>query len=262
MTWSAIGRQLRHAMGAFGWTVGHFMRFLNARSNALAIAALDLQGDEDILELGCGPGRAVKLMAAQAPRGVIHAIDQSAAMLAQSRSRNWETIRAGCVHLYQARFEDLPLRGRSIDKILAVNVAYFWSDSQRILREARRVLRPGGTLSVYVTDVSTMRQWKFANAETHRLFDTVGLVGMLQHGGFHREQVTVTNIEVLPGMTGLIATVGNPCDVPALGPRNVIAALDSGPKWPQLPRARSSCGSRLTQERIPGFDASDAIGVA
>ncbi len=183
MIWSAIGCQLRHPTGAFGWTVGHFMRFLNARSNASAIAALALQGDEDILELGCGPGHAIRLMAAQAPRSVIHAIDQSATMLAQSRSRNWATIQSGRVHLYQGRFEELPLRSHSIDKILAVNVAYFWRDPQRVLREARRVLRPGGTLSIYVTDSSTMRRWKFADAKTHRLFDRDGLAGMLQHGG-------------------------------------------------------------------------------
>lgn len=69
-------------------------------------------------------------------------------MLAQARARNRRAIRAGRVRLYRGRCEQLPLASRSIDKVLAVNVAYFWHDAEAAPREVRRVLRPGGLLSV------------------------------------------------------------------------------------------------------------------
>lgn len=206
--WSAIGRQLRHPTGAAGWAAGHLMGFLNARPNALSIAALNLQATDDVLELGCGPGQGVRLMAAQSPRSLIYAIDQSATMIGLARSRNRAAIRSGRVRLYRSRFEELPFPTRSMDKILAVNVAYFWRDAETVLREVRRVLRPGGVLSVYVTDAATMRRWKFADAQTHRLFDRDELACVLRSGGFRDEAIAITNVRLLRGIAGLIATAG------------------------------------------------------
>ncbi|MGO8918453.1 MAG: class I SAM-dependent methyltransferase [Stellaceae bacterium] len=206
--WSAIGRQLRHPTGPVGWTAGHLMGLLNARPNALSIAALNLQATDDILELGCGPGHGVRLMAAQSPRSVICAIDQSATMIAQARRTNRDAIRSGRVRLYRGTFEELPFPNRSMDKILAVNVVYFWRDAETVLREVRRVLRPNGVLSVYVTDAQTMRRWKFAEPQTHRLFDRDELAGMLRLGGFYDEPIAVASIQLLWGITGLIGTVG------------------------------------------------------
>ena len=40
----------------------------------------------------------------------------------------------------------LPFENASFDKILAVNVIYFWRDAAAVVKEIRRVLRPGGHL--------------------------------------------------------------------------------------------------------------------
>ena len=204
--WPALGQQLRCPHGLAGQLVGTFMRVVNARPNALAVAALALQPADEVLELGCGSGHAVSIMAKQAPRGTIHAIDPSVAMLAQARARNRAPCGTGRVRVYRARTEQLPFASGSMDKILAVNVAYFWREPAAALREIRRVLRPAGILSIYVTDASTMRHWPFAGAETHRLFDRAELERALRDGGFRDETVAIASVRITRRIAGLIAT--------------------------------------------------------
>jgi ubiquinone/menaquinone biosynthesis C-methylase UbiE len=182
------------------------MRVVNARPNALGVAALELQPTNDVLELGCGSGHAISIMAKQVPRGTIHAIDPSAAMLAQARARNRGSCGTGRVRLYRARTEQLPFASGSMDKILAVNVAYFWSEPAAALREIRRVLRPTGILSIYVTGASTMCHWPFAGAETHRLFDLAELERALRHGDFPDWTVSIATVRITRRIAGLIAT--------------------------------------------------------
>jgi ubiquinone/menaquinone biosynthesis C-methylase UbiE len=204
--WRAIGHQLRHPRGRAGWATGRFMRLVNIRPNNLAITALDVQPDDHVLELGCGPGHGLALLAARAPRGIVFGLDQSSEMVSQARAANRAAVRSGSVRLFQSRFEQLPFPDRSMDKVLAVNVAYFWQDSGRVLNEVRRVLRPGGLVSVYVTDAGTMRRWKFAEAETHRLFDLVSLGQTLYAGGFRAEGIVVEDVRVTRSIAGLVAT--------------------------------------------------------
>ncbi len=187
---------------------GRLMSLLNARPYALAVAALALEPADEILELGCGPGQGIRLLAAKAPRGVVHAIDHSATMLAQAHARNRRAVRSGRARLYRSRWEALPLPDRSVDKVLAVNVAYFWHEAEAVLREVRRVLRPGGLMSVYVTDAAAMRRWRFADPQTHRLFDRDALAGLLRSGGFADAAIAVRPVHVVPGVMGLVATAG------------------------------------------------------
>lgn len=183
------------------------MALANRRPNRAAIAALDIQPGDHILELGFGPGAAITAMAALAPRGRIYGVDKSQAMLELARRRNVTAIRAGRVALRQSPFEALPLPDASVDKILAVNVVYFWTDAAPILREVRRVLRPGGLVSIYATDASAMGRWKFAGPETHRLFDRQSLAALLQGGGFHEERICIREVQPVPGIRGLLAVI-------------------------------------------------------
>jgi ubiquinone/menaquinone biosynthesis C-methylase UbiE len=205
--WREIGHQFRHPTGRFGRVMGRVMTVINRRPNKFAIDALKIAPADVVLELGCGPGAAIKTMAALANRGKVHGIDQSLVMLAQAAERNKDAIAAGRVSLHQCSFDHLPLPDASVDKILAVNVIYFWTDMQAVLTELRRVLRPGGVISIYATDASAMRNWKFASADTHRLFDTAALSAALESSVFARENCSVMNVVVDMGVRGLLAVV-------------------------------------------------------
>ncbi len=202
--WEAMGRQLRNPEGLGGRLTGKFMRVVNRTPNRLAVDALDLAPEDVALDLGCGPGHALALMAARA--ATVHGMDQSETMLGQAAQANRLAVREGRVVLARGEFDRLPYPTGMFDKILASNVMYFWKNAPGVLAEIRRVMRLGGRLSIYVTDARTMRQWKFAGPDTHRLFDADALRILLRRGGFENDRITLSPVRLSGGIHGLLAT--------------------------------------------------------
>ena len=181
------------------------MRFVNREPNRLAIEALRVQPEDSVLELGFGPGYAIKTLASLAPNGCVLGIDASPEMLVQATRLNARAIRQGQVKLRLGDFGHLPWPTNTIDKILAVNVAYFFSHEGRQLQEVFRVLKPGGLLSLYATDRATMSKWKFTGPETHRLFDKSELQSLLVTAGFLEEELSIRLATLSFGVTGYVA---------------------------------------------------------
>jgi SAM-dependent methyltransferase len=208
--WHAFGRQLAMPRGVAGRLTGHLMRYLNRGPYQFAIAALDVQRNSRVLELGFGPGEGLAELLRLARHGSIYGIDASATMLAQAQARNAAAIETGRIMLRQGDFARLPYADHSFDRVLAVNVAYFWSDPAAVVREIRRVLRPGSRLSAYVTDRDTMRTWPFASSETHRLFDADMLRQAMIDGGFLASEIEVRPVRLTRGVKGLIGVATTP----------------------------------------------------
>jgi len=205
--WHFFGHQLKCPTGIAGRLTGHLMRAVNRRPNALAIGRLAIGPADQILEIGFGPGEAIRTMAAKAKAGRVYGVDRSAAMVSLASRRNRCGIADGRVRLFEANSLSLPLAAESIDKILAVNVIYFWDDVAGVLHEARRVLRHGGVLSLYATDAAAMRRWKFAGPETHHLYSEESLRRVLGEAADSRDDVSVERVMVAPGLPGLIAVL-------------------------------------------------------
>ena len=201
--WAAIGRQLRNPSGFGGRLIARLMALANRRSNRIAIRELDCSPDNTILDLGCGSGPALRVLAEMAGEGLILGLDHSGTMLARASRHNRHAVRRGRVHLLRGRIDALPWRDNSIDRILAVHVVYFAGEAG--VREARRVLRPGGRIVIVATHRSAMARWKFAQSSTHELFDMPGLANMLMRGGFATSGISVTPIKLAFGVLGLLA---------------------------------------------------------
>lgn len=108
----------------------------------------------DVLELGSGAAQGARWCAAQGARVV--ALDLSRRMLAHGRDMD-ERGRPAPVAYLQADARSLPLAGASMDVVFSAYGALpFVADSVGVLREAARVLRPGGRL---VFSVSHPFRW-------------------------------------------------------------------------------------------------------
>lgn len=192
--------QLAHPRGLGGRVLGQAMDFANRRPLRLALAALDLQPGERVLDAGCGTGAALAVLRRS---GALHCsgIDQSAAMIAAARQRLGPDV-----PLAVTTIEDLLHLGwPAFDAVLALNVLYFADTGGRMIAALRHALRRGGRLVAYATHRHTMERWRFARAGLHRLYDPHGLEAALVEGGFARSSISVKDCEVAPGIRGLIA---------------------------------------------------------
>jgi ubiquinone/menaquinone biosynthesis C-methylase UbiE len=108
-------------------------------------AALANKPFRSLLDLGTGTGRMLELFGPAVERGL--GLDLSLDMLLLARDR---LERAGLKHcsVRQGDIYDLPLANDSFDVVILHQVLHFLDDGARAIREAARVLRPGGRLLV------------------------------------------------------------------------------------------------------------------
>ncbi|MCB4771131.1 metalloregulator ArsR/SmtB family transcription factor [Ancylobacter sp. Lp-2] len=124
------------------------LRRLHAPDEQVEEAILEaLQGIEiaSLLDLGTGTGRILELFAPRIERGV--GIDLSSDMLAVARA-NLERAGARNCTVRQGDIYSLALPRDAFDVVIVHQVLHFLEDAPRALKEAARVLKPGGHLLV------------------------------------------------------------------------------------------------------------------
>lgn len=112
------------------------------------VSQADLQPGEAVLDLGCGGGvDAIIASRLVGPRGQVYGLDMTADMLALARE-NAQTAGAENITYVEGLIEDIPLPDESVDVVLSNCVINLSDDRPAALREALRVLRPGGRFVV------------------------------------------------------------------------------------------------------------------
>lgn len=115
----------------------------NPKSNRIMPSIAHLEPSHVVLDIGCGPGAAVRAAAGSVAHAV--GVDRSESMIAIADRRSRDL---GNVEYAAAGAEDLPFSDETFDRIWAIHSFHHWEDRERGIDECLRVLRPGGRLLI------------------------------------------------------------------------------------------------------------------
>ena len=111
-------------------------------------ALAELRPGETVLDLGSGGGIDVLLSARRVgPTGFAYGLDMTDEMLALAE-KNRAEAGATNVRFLKGQIEAIPLPDEAVDVVISNCVINLAADKGRVLREAYRVLRPGGRFAV------------------------------------------------------------------------------------------------------------------
>ena len=115
-----------------------------------AVDFMDVQPNDHVLEIGCGPGAAAELICARLESGKLFAIDRSESGVDRTRRRCAKYVEAGRLTVRQIDLATLRVPVKRLTKVFAFNVNLFWvrkcEEEVALLHE--RVL-PGGSVFLF-----------------------------------------------------------------------------------------------------------------
>jgi SAM-dependent methyltransferase len=130
---------------------------------------MQLRPDETVLDVGCGSGWLVRLIAKLVPQGRVAGVDVSDEMIRLAREANAGEER---VRFEVGTADHLPFPDATFTRVVSIESAYYWPDPAAGLREISRVTAPGGSLWIlinYYRDNPECHQWAPLLPPTHLL---------------------------------------------------------------------------------------------
>jgi trans-aconitate 2-methyltransferase len=120
---------------------------------------LPLQGDELVLDAGCGSGRVTEMLFERLPRGRVIAVDASPSMVSSVRERLGDAVEVRVMDLLELELDE------PLDAILSTATFHWIADHERLFARLHAALRPGGRLIAQCGGEGNVRRTRQAAQE-------------------------------------------------------------------------------------------------
>ena len=144
--------------------------FRNPKSTKVTLATVALSSDDRVLDIGCGPGAAVRQVAGRVAS--VTGVDASASMISIARKR--------ASHLANVEFsvrpaERLTFKDGAFSVVWTIQSWHHWNDPEAAYRQVLRVLAPGGRF--FIVEKETDGEHGITAIEASALADQLGNAG-------------------------------------------------------------------------------------
>lgn len=201
----SILTQARKPSGKFGIFFARIMNTGHSQLTRWGLSHVNIKKTDTILDVGCGGGKTVNLLAGMATEGKVYGIDYSETSVAVATGVNKQYINTGKVGILHASVQSLPFPDNMFDLVTAIESYFFWPDLINNLSEIRRVLKTGGSLllinAAYKDDRFEKRNAIFSKAGNFTYHLPEEFQAFLREANYSRIQV-----QVLENKNWIIAT--------------------------------------------------------
>jgi SAM-dependent methyltransferase len=146
---------------------------------------MKLAPDDNVLDVGCGAGWLVRMIAERVPEGRVIGMDISDEMVRRAR-RNYVAVENAMFVI--GGVDEIPWDANFFTQAISVESAYYWPDPARGLHEIQRVLREGGSAWIlinYYQGNSHSHQWAGQFATPAQLLSAEEWETLFMEAGFN-----------------------------------------------------------------------------
>ena len=176
----------RHPKGFVGALLARMMNVGHRSMTRQALRRLGIKEGDVALDIGCGGGEAIALMAAAG--ATVYGIDLSPTSVEVARAKNRAAIAEGRVHIEQACVDAAPFGENMFEGVTAFETVYFWDNLQTGFSHPLRMLKPGGwfavVLEAYLENGTKKNCPALFNGLHLNLYSAEDLRGFAERAGF------------------------------------------------------------------------------
>jgi cyclopropane fatty-acyl-phospholipid synthase-like methyltransferase len=181
--------QYRRPKGEEGYLLLEDMNDHHLELTKWALSKLPLAECRNVLDIGCGGGMLISLLAERFRDAEIFGVDVSEVSVAMSCKMNKEIVKSGRCHISLDSVSDLPFSDGTFDLVTAFETYFFWPDQVNDLKKAASRVKKNGYM-VIVSETYPHPAFKERNDEVVReygleLLDNDVMVSILEGCGLN-----------------------------------------------------------------------------